>query len=248
VIDNQHDLVGAFVLDALSPDERLSFERHLATCQACRAEVVELRAVTNLLPLAVDPIEPSAGLRARIMAGARAEPLPNQARPQLRVVRGRLARRTLAPILGLAAAIAIAALGVWNFQLRHDLDHLRSTSAFQQQVDAQLARGATVTRIAGSGPDASAVAALVQPRHGAGYLIVDGLRSNPSNRVYQVWLMRGTKPRSVGVFNYGQSQPAIVPLSTPSFGFTVAAVTLEPGPLGSRLPTGPKVLVGRLSA
>ena len=37
-----HKLTGAYAVDALDDIERARFEQHLAACEDCRAEVVEL--------------------------------------------------------------------------------------------------------------------------------------------------------------------------------------------------------------
>ena len=37
--DDIHALSGAYAVDALDDVERARFERHLANCEACRAEV-----------------------------------------------------------------------------------------------------------------------------------------------------------------------------------------------------------------
>ncbi|MFC0527402.1 anti-sigma factor family protein [Phytohabitans kaempferiae] len=46
-----HDaqLLGAYVLDTLDPDERRDVDAHLAECGICRADVVELEAVKDVL-------------------------------------------------------------------------------------------------------------------------------------------------------------------------------------------------------
>jgi anti-sigma factor RsiW len=38
-----HTLTGPYVLDAVDDDERVAFERHLAVCAACTAEINGLR-------------------------------------------------------------------------------------------------------------------------------------------------------------------------------------------------------------
>lgn len=40
---------GAYVLDALSPEERVEFEAHVATCPDCQARVAEARAAAGML-------------------------------------------------------------------------------------------------------------------------------------------------------------------------------------------------------
>ncbi|WP_193612511.1 anti-sigma factor [Nocardioides lijunqiniae] len=71
-----HALSGAYAVDALDDIERAQFERHLAECEACRAEVRSLREATALLAEAVQQ-EPPAGLRDRVLAGIdTVRPLP----------------------------------------------------------------------------------------------------------------------------------------------------------------------------
>ena len=47
--DPFHDWDAAYVLGALSPDDRRAFEQHLAQCQACSAAVAELAGMSGLL-------------------------------------------------------------------------------------------------------------------------------------------------------------------------------------------------------
>lgn len=73
------ELVGPYLLDALTDEERAEFERHLADSSDARAELAHLRPAVDLLGLAVDDpgeIEPSRGLRDRILQAVAAEPVP----------------------------------------------------------------------------------------------------------------------------------------------------------------------------
>jgi anti-sigma factor RsiW len=57
------DLDGSYVLGALSPAERMGFERHLAACEECTRAVAELAGLPGLLGR-VDPAvleQPTAG-------------------------------------------------------------------------------------------------------------------------------------------------------------------------------------------
>lgn len=74
--DEIHALTGAYAVDALDETERAQFERHLAECADCRAEVESLRlALTDLSSLT--EVTPPAGLRASVLSGIRQErPLP----------------------------------------------------------------------------------------------------------------------------------------------------------------------------
>src|SRR5205823_3982185 len=68
-----HDLVAAYVLGAVTPDEASLVEEHLATCAACRRLEGELREVAALLPVVAGERTPPPDLKARVMAAVRAE-------------------------------------------------------------------------------------------------------------------------------------------------------------------------------
>lgn len=91
---------GAYVLGALSPRERLDFERHLTGCAACTAAVGDLAGLPGLLAR-IDPadLEPDAPVPA----------VPRTLLPALtqEVERGsRVGRRRLASLTAVAAALA----------------------------------------------------------------------------------------------------------------------------------------------
>ena len=67
------DLAPGFVLGALGPEEVEAVREHLAGCPEAHAEYAELGAVASGLALAVEPREPSAGLKDRILAAAAAD-------------------------------------------------------------------------------------------------------------------------------------------------------------------------------
>lgn len=94
----------AYVLGALSPAERLEFERHLAGCDECSRSVRSLAGMPGLLDLA------DAGVLENPPTDP---PLPATLLPSLhRAVDARRRRRTVA-IAGLAAAAAaVAALSI----------------------------------------------------------------------------------------------------------------------------------------
>jgi hypothetical protein len=91
---------GAYVLDALPPDERAAFEAHLATCADCQARVVEARAAAGLL----------VGLTEADIADP--GPMPDTLLPGLlrRVGREQTRRRLVSGSIGAAAAAIVTAL------------------------------------------------------------------------------------------------------------------------------------------
>ena len=71
--DDVRELAGAFVLDALEPDEAAAVREHLASCADAHAEIAELGSVLPALDASVPQVEPSAGLKTRLMAAAAAD-------------------------------------------------------------------------------------------------------------------------------------------------------------------------------
>ena len=108
-----HDLAAAYALDALDPEDRWTYERHLDTCDRCREEVAELRDSAVELAYAAEGPEPPAELRDRILAAARAEPTTATVVP--------IRRHWLFPTTAVATAAAACAalgLGLWANSLR----------------------------------------------------------------------------------------------------------------------------------
>ena len=70
---DDHDLSGAYVVDALDAHERARFEAHLERCPQCRDEVRDLRE--TLATLAAPTAQaPATELRGRVLAAAAATP------------------------------------------------------------------------------------------------------------------------------------------------------------------------------
>lgn len=65
-------MLAAHALGALDPDERRALALHLATCAECGAELEGWQETAAALAYSAPLAEPSANLRARILAGARA--------------------------------------------------------------------------------------------------------------------------------------------------------------------------------
>jgi hypothetical protein len=249
--DDLSDMLGAYVLDALSPEEQATFEEHLQECAACRAEVAELQQVVDILPLAVEPVPPPAALRDRIFAALEAEGV---AQPDLQAMPGGAPARSRRPAVrsmlrvrevwfAAAAAVIILGLVAWNVALQTASNQ---QSAYQRDVVAALASGARVTPMSGTKSAPGASASLVQPHRGAPYLIVEGLPTLPANHLFAVWFLHGSSPDPAGVFNYSGSGAQIVHLPVSSLGYSVSAVTDEARPSG-RQPKGPIVLLGKIA-
>ena len=73
------DLLEAYTLDVLEPDERHAVQQHLATCTDCRRLADDLAATVDLLPLALaaaSPLRPPTDLKDRVLHATQAPSLP----------------------------------------------------------------------------------------------------------------------------------------------------------------------------
>ncbi|WP_339619336.1 anti-sigma factor domain-containing protein [uncultured Salinibacterium sp.] len=81
--DRNDDLAaqsGAYALNALSPEEREAFEKHLAASAETRTETTELSDTAVALGMAIDPVTPPPALKANLMAMIAQTPqLPREA-------------------------------------------------------------------------------------------------------------------------------------------------------------------------
>ncbi|MCU1442593.1 MAG: hypothetical protein JWQ59_743 [Cryobacterium sp.] len=99
--DPYRDWDAAYVLGALSPEERREYEGHLAECRACSAAVAELAGIPGLLSgLDIDAVEPDA---------TPADRGPADLLPRLVEAARRSRRRTQVIVVGAFVAVAAAA-------------------------------------------------------------------------------------------------------------------------------------------
>lgn len=227
------ELLGAYALDAVEPDEADEVERHLVGCPRCRAEVAGHREVAAALANAgTDAPE---GLWARI-SGSLEETPPEGAMPSPLDLGAARARRQARPegrrraMTGLVAAAAVAAIvvGLLSAQVVRQGERIDRLAAAVGEEGVQ--RAATLAALS---PDARRVdlrsgdgrlllAAVVRP-DGEGYLAADGLPTLASGRTYQLWALVDGRPISVGVLG---AAPTIVAFRAPP-GAHALALTEE---------------------
>jgi hypothetical protein len=221
--DEVVDLAPAYVLGALERGEEAAVAEHLRTCAEPHPEMAELGSVVPYLADAVPQVEPPASLRAKILSAAASDlaarqgadvataPAPTQTAPQVapaKVIPIDSARKRSRPaavgawVYGIAATLAIVALGAWNLGLQNDLaaahtfqDHLAHVVTLGQQPGSQVA---ILSSPAGSnGPGGIGV----MPTSGKGELVMTNLSPTSGNQVYEVWAIpQGGTPAPVGWF------------------------------------------------
>lgn len=235
------ELAAPYALGALDPAERAEFERHLATCPSCQAEVQSFREVAGLLAASAPAAAPPPELRERVLRTAR----------EVRPIAAR--RRSVVLPLAAAAAVVFAIVGgsgYWRAQATNRAlrDSLATTTAeldsTRQVVAALLDSTVAITDLAATGKAPSMRLYWNRTRNIVVVAAFD-LPPAPTGRTYQLWaIAKGRAPVSVGTFNPPPSGRAIVALQMPAgVQPEVSAVTEEPAG-GSPQPTQQPFLIG----
>ncbi|MEV0980265.1 anti-sigma factor [Streptomyces sp. NPDC049915] len=246
-----HSLAAPYALDALEPAERVRFEKHLARCPRCAAEVRDLAEdAVRLAWSAAAPAPPA--LRERVLAAVRAtpqEPAPAPAhaprlpphvwgtQPPPARSRAPRPRPLLVPLATATAAAALVVASLFAVQAERTGDRLAAERDRSREIAHVLAapdaRSATGRDVYGR---TIGVIASVSERRAV--ITLRGYGTPPAGRVRQLWLMRpGAQPRSLGLID-GDTPLVASGLTRPS---TSLAVTVEPDG-GSAQPTSQPVV------
>jgi hypothetical protein len=254
------ELIGAYVLDALEPDEVAVVDAHLGTCPRCRQEVAALLEVAGQIGSGGQEAPPGVWdkIAARLpeappMVDLDRSSLEGPPRELATVTPLRSARsrrpRFLAPLVGLAAAVVIAVLGVQVVHLDNRVDTVsHKLSAVEApnmgSVGAAIAspgaKQVTLTPASG-GP---ALARVVIQTDGTGYMYDSSMPALAADRTYELWGIvddhrvpygvLGDDPRGVTKFKAtGQAATLAV---TNEKGGGVATSTKAPVVLGTVTP------------
>jgi len=262
--DDLRSQLGAYVLGALTPAENAEVQLHLITCPACAADVHAMRAPVDALALAVDPVDPPAAVRQRILSSIRAS---SSTAPR------RTGRAFPSAWLAAAASVVLAIiLGGYATQLRGRVQmlesQLREAITQLQTGERQMAQARLVAANAqrqlsvlaapdvahvdlkgqAAAPQASARALWSRSR---GLLFAaSNLPALPAGRTYQLWVISGKLPPISDAWIFKTDATGVVttmfatPLTLPAP--TAMAVTIEPDG-GTPAPTGAMYLVGSLN-
>ncbi|HVM01992.1 MAG TPA: anti-sigma factor [Acidimicrobiales bacterium] len=249
------ELLGAYALDAVSPEEAGAVGLHLRHCPRCRTEVAEHRETAAALAYAGSPAPPQ--LWRRIAADLAAEDAaPPPALDLARVVsrtemderrRRRPPRSLPLPVAAAMAAVAAAVIAVLGVQVSHLDDRTeRLAGALERQGLDQAAQAAlldqSARRIDLRSEDGAVFAEAVVRDNGDGFIVRDNLPGLGPDRTYQVWAIVGDRPVSVGVLG---NDPGVAAFTMSAPGVDVLAVTAEPAG-GVAVPTSDPVVSGAL--
>ena len=224
-VDNEHvryeEELAAYLLDALPGDEARAFERHLENCARCQERARWLQGSVEMLPAAVEQIEPPPALRERLMETVYAEATPPAPRQQRRSWRRffEISRPALALGAVVLAAVAIGAYAVG------------SGGSDEQTVTAEAQAPPGVT-------------AVVERTGDKGILRVSGLPQR-TNGIYEVWIARGKEVVPSTLFQTHRNGSGAAAIPNGLKDADQVMVTLEP-PRGSPKPTRAPIIVAKI--
>jgi anti-sigma-K factor RskA len=237
------ELRDAYVLGALTQEERLELEEHLAAYPERQAEVEELGAVAGLLALYPEEQDPPAELRRRVMGVVEAEattPRAEQRRPSGPGVLGRLGEFLSARRLALGAgALLVVGLFSWNMVLRDDVQDLQSrVQGMQASQDARM------ISLEGPGEEQGAHGALITAEDSRAVLMLEDMPQIPEGMTCEIWVIEDDVPKPGGLFEPKADAVAAV-VEEPLEGADAVAITVEPEG-GSPQPTSDPMLSAEL--
>jgi Anti-sigma-K factor rskA/Putative zinc-finger len=215
--------IGAYLLGALTDDEREAFEQHLQDCLECRAEIEELRPAADALPRSVEQVEPPASLKTSLMeivereareaAAGEGEQTwaapPARSRPPLRE---RLRLPSLRPALVVGALVLGLAVGFAVAQLGGD-EGARTVAATVDQN--RIPQGGGDLRIEGDGEDGA-------------ILRVNDMPDLRGRQVYQAWVQRDGMVIPQPTFEVGPDGSGAVAVPEDLSDAQAVLVTREP--------------------
>lgn len=251
-----HELLPLYALDCLPEDERVAFDAHLATCDACRRELADYGPALQRLTDETE-VAPPPALRTRVMAQIARVPqdhpdeLPamppaaEEPEPQGGVlslqrapVRAPATSRWLAfaaAVLAFALiAVSTAGVGLWrrNGQLEQQVAQRAEASELASVLAAPDARLVDVdTDLSGD------LRVVVSDSMDSGVVVADDLQAPPEDRIYQLWMIDDGQPRSAGLV---QRRNGVLGMLSEVAQAQAVAISVEP-PSGSDAPTGPIV-------
>jgi hypothetical protein len=260
------------LVDLMEPEEAGRLREHLnAGCPACASEVAAAREVLDLLPLALEPENPSPVVRARLVAAARKDDRDSRGERSKPAAASRavwlwalVSAAGAALIAGfLASGLTSSRLAGEIASLRAGLETARTDSETREgevatlqdrlrrartEMDALRSRDLAAVSLVPQeeGRDASATVLWDRPG-GRWHLRVWDMPPAGPGRIYQLWAITAGDRVPIAAFNTDLEGHALLSASLPDgLGLLVAAGISEEPEGGSPKPTGPMRLLGQI--
>jgi anti-sigma-K factor RskA len=254
--------LGAYALDAVSPDERAAIEAHLKTCDSCRNELRAMSAaaaaLASTLPAQEMDAARSAVVKQRLVERARAD---RRVVTPVQSVSIPARTRQLPWWLAAAASVAFAVALYRGVVIDRDRDALKTalvTETLRSSALKDTLAERERTLLAMAGADVKVVELVADNRRpnarmfwarstNTWTMFAHNLPAPPQGRTYQLWLITRDNQRiSAGTFAPDPSGNAVVSAQYPlaADALQMIAVTEEPAG-GVPQPTGEVLISGQ---
>ncbi|CAM5399110.1 MULTISPECIES: anti-sigma factor [Streptomyces] len=255
--EDPHSLAAPYALDALEPGERRRFEKHLAGCDRCAAEVRELaedavrlawsaaapappalreRVLAAVRSTPQEPARSRAGARDRASARERAPKLPPHVwgtQPPPGRARTPRTRPLFVPFATVTAAAALVVASLFAVQAHRTEDRLAAERGRAREI-AHVLAAPDARAVSSEDARGRSIGVIASASEREAVVTLSGYGTPSGGRVHQLWLMRPrVRPRSLGLL------AGDTPLVAKGLGAssTSLAVTVEPDG-GSARPSG----------
>ncbi len=238
--------IPAYALGALDAGDVAALEAHLQTCEACRAELAEYRAISDGLLTVLPPKPPSVALRSRLQSQLPSaqktvqKTVEKNSRPRFMWSFGQLALGT--------ALVLLVLFNIFSFLQMREIQR-QQTTLLQQLKTNQFALSMlaypSTQAFPISGDNLSGSVLLDRERNTVA-LVMWHLPELSDDQTYQAWLIEPDGHRvPAGIFRPQNTsayttQPIYAKQDVSNF--TGVGVTIEPSG-GSEQPTGPRLFV-----
>ncbi|HET7579577.1 MAG TPA: anti-sigma factor [Bacillales bacterium] len=252
--NSQCDRLIDYFNDDLDEQEARAFEEHLEKCAECREELEELKALTEDLPYASEPVDPPDGMKERILTNVFADESPDtrheESKPEeptpLPVRRAQKTTRKLnwwIPMLAAALLLSLIGNAYSLFNENRNQGNAGGTEVAQAIEHVQL-KDLSKTR------NTQASATMMKTDTGGVRVVLQAkdLKKLKGSKVYQVWLIDGKTPYRAGTFipNHNGEGAVSYRVNLPKFHtWDKIAISVEPSK-NSKTPKGPIILAGTL--
>jgi len=229
------DHVIDYLNGTLSKEEQLEFEQHLKTCTDCQ-EIIEM---TGDLPYLADPVDPPAGMKARILSTVFEEEAEQKKSEEVKrepaplITQKAVKKKNRWPVL-IAAALFVSLLGNGYALLKLSEQPETGGEMAFQSIDLQP------NEVFGG----TAKAAIIREEESLELVVqAEQLEALEGEQVYQIWLLKEGKPIPAGAFTPSANGEgnAYYSLEDNTEDWDTIAITLEPQ-AGNASPQGEIVL------
>jgi hypothetical protein len=264
------DVLAAYCLDAVEPDERVEIMSHLARCAYCRTEAASVAdCLHTTFGEDCATAKPDPDLRTRFLARVALERQPSAAdtaparpaplveappRPNTPFMRAGAGRNTPMMRWLLAAAVAIPTLLAALFAaawvgMNHQYADVKSQYDGQQAhlLEQALASPHVAMPLKGPATNRGMVGEVIVPKSsGGGLLIISGMSKPPNNMGYTCWIRRDGQWTFYGPLVPDASRLAMFVMDSGKgmdpHGASMMEITLEPMNQTLTAPSAPMLL------